>query len=515
MSTGARGRRSSSDLRRRARAQAAKWARAAGATPRPLALLLVTAAVLSLAWAVSVPAFQAPDEEPHFAYAQHLAETGAPPHLNGGTGSLSTEARTAVKTAQLHSLVGIPGARPAWTSADDELWRRQQARFGAHQRSNGSGPNRAGANPPLYYAYEAIPYRAFLWKDLFTRLLAMRLWTGLLMVLTVAMVWAIAGEVFGPDRWRQTVATGVVALHPMLGYIGSTISPDGFLTFIWTAFVLVALRILRRGPSLRRFAMLGALAAASMLTHGRGLAIVPPLIVVLLVSAWRSHALTRSEWRRHLRYGVMAVAVAAIPVLAWRALHHIEPGGGGLYGNQASISGTHFSIKQLISATWQFYFHKLSFMQPRIGPPYGYRQVFIETFFGTFGSLEVHYPAWVYDRLQLAVAIGLIAFVAVAVRRAAALRRNIDVVVVLASMGLSMLALLHIASYLNLLQVPSDPVFTGRYLLPLVSLFALAIAWVVGAIPRRASHLLGGALLGIGVLMSLGALGLSAARFYA
>jgi hypothetical protein len=41
------------------------------------------------------------------------------------------------------------------------------------------------------------------------------------------------------------------------------------------------------------------------------------------------------------------------------------------------------------------------------------------------------------------------------------------------------------------------------------------VAWVIGALPRRASHLVGAALLGIGVLMSLAGLGLSAARFYA
>jgi 4-amino-4-deoxy-L-arabinose transferase-like glycosyltransferase len=515
MSTDAPRRLASNDLRGRTRARVAHWARTVGRAPRPLVLLLAAAAILSLAWSLSVPAFQAPDEEPHFAYAQYLAQKGAPPHLNGGTGSLSTEARTAVQTAQLHSLVGIPGARPAWTSADIRLWKSQEAHIGARQRSDGSGPNRAGANPPLYYAYEAIPYRAFLWRDLYTRLLAMRLWTGLLMVLTVAMVWAIAGEVFGPDRWRQTVAAGVVALQPMLGYIGSTISPDGFLTFIWTAFVLVGLRILRRGPSFKRFLTLGALAAASMLTHGRGLAIVPPLFVVLLVATWRHRDLWRSEWRRHLGWAAAAIAVAAVPVLAWRVLHRIEPGGGGLYGSQASFSGTHFSVKQLISVTWQFYFHKLPFMQERIGPPYGYRQVFIETFFGTFGSLEVRYPAWAYDRLQLGAAIGLVALGAVIAWRSAALRRNLDVVVVLASIGLSMLALLHVASYLNLLQDPGDPVFTGRYLLPLVSLFALAVAWVVGILPRRASYVVGAAVLGVGVLMSLAGLGLSAARFYA
>jgi 4-amino-4-deoxy-L-arabinose transferase-like glycosyltransferase len=337
----------------------------------------------------------------------------------------------------------------------------------------------------------------------------MRLWMGLLMVLTVALVWAIAGEVFGPDPWRRTLAAGVAAVQPMLGYIGSMVSPDGFLTFVWTAFVFLAVRVLRRGPSLRRFLGLGALSAASTLTHGRGAAILPALLVVLLVVGWRYRGVLREAVPRHRVAAAVALVVAAAPVIAWLL------GGGGLYGSQVSFLGTNFSLRQLLGVTWQFYFDRLPFMEPRIGPPYGYRQVFIETFFGTFGSLEVTYPAWVYDRLQLGSSIGLLALLALGVRRAKTLRRNLDVVLILGGIGLSMLALLHVAAYLNLLKDPSDPIFTGRYLLPLISLFGLAVAWVIGALPRRASHVVGAALLGVGVCLSLAGLGLSAARFYA
>jgi 4-amino-4-deoxy-L-arabinose transferase-like glycosyltransferase len=499
---------------RRTGASLVRSARAARRAPRPLVMLLATAAILSVAWSLSVPGFQSPDEGAHFAYAQHLAETGSPPHLNSGGGSLSTEARTAEQTAQLGSLIGIPSARPAWRSADVRLWKAQNARIGSSQRGDGSGPNTAGSNPPLYYAYEAAPYRAFLWGDVFTRLMAMRLWTGLLMVLTVAMVWAIAGEVFGPDPWRRTLAAGVAALQPMLGYVGSTVSPDAFLTAIWTAFVLLAMRTLRRGASPARLLGLACLSAASILTHGRGLAIVPPLVILLSVIAWQRRDVVQKLLRRNVARAAAATGLVAAALLAWRLLQS-HPGGAGLYGGQASFSGTTFYFKQLLGVTWQFYFHKLWFMEPRIGPAYGYRQVFIQTFFGTFGSLEVTYPQWVYDRLQEVAALGLVGLLGVVVLRAKALWRNRDIVLVLASIGLSMLVLLHVASYQNLLKPGSDPVFTGRYLLPLISLFALAVAWVVGALPRRASHLIGGAILGIGVLMSLAGLGLSAARFYA
>ena len=59
-------------------------------------------------------------------------------------------------------------------------------------------------------------------------------------------------------------------------------------------------------------------------------------------------------------------------------------------------------------------------MAPRVGPPYGYHQVFIESFFGRFASLEVAYPAGVYALIQVRVrSLGLVGLV-VAARRALA-----------------------------------------------------------------------------------------------
>ena len=42
--------------------------------PAPLAWLLVAVALLGLTWALLVPAWQAPDENSHFAYVQSLGE---------------------------------------------------------------------------------------------------------------------------------------------------------------------------------------------------------------------------------------------------------------------------------------------------------------------------------------------------------------------------------------------------------------------------------------------------------
>jgi hypothetical protein len=49
----------------------------------------------------------------------------------------------------------------------------------------------------------------------------------------------------------------------------------------------------------------------------------------------------------------------------------------------------------------------------------------------------------------------------------------------------------------------------------MVSLFGVAIAFTAGALPRRAGPLLGAVILSLGVLLSLGAIAVTAARFYA
>ena len=79
---------------------------------------------------------------------------------------------------------------------------------------------------------------------------------------------------------------------------------------------------------------------------------------------------------------------------------------------------------------------------------------------------------------------------------------------------LSMLGVLHFASYRALQQAP-DPVFTGRYLLPCVALYGAAIAWVVTSLPRRVAPLLAAIILAAAALLSVGGIGMTFLRFHA
>jgi 4-amino-4-deoxy-L-arabinose transferase-like glycosyltransferase len=474
--------------------------------------LLVVGALQSLAWDVSLPAFQGPDESAHFGYVQHLAETGQIPSSSGPASSSSTEAASALGELNLEALVGNLTAKPAWTPADLALWHRVERSLPHGAATDGSGPNPIAKNPPLYYGIMAIPYRLLLWLPLLKRMFLMRLFSSLFYLATIALTWLIAGELFGRVRWKQTLAAGAVALQPKLAFMSALINADTLLIMLTTAFLLAALRLVRRGPTIGRVLAASVLAAATSLTQGRGLVTIPVLAVALLAT-WIRY---RPSARVTLSGAGAAAGTLVTAFLAYLAFGH-SSGSASLYGGQVSEVNTGpFNFRQFLSSIYQFYFPRLPGMHPRLGPAYGYRQVFIETFYGTFASLEVVFPQRASEVLQALSAIGLVGLGAACVVNWRRLVRAWPTVLVLLTLFVVTMALLHYTSYRALLgNGRTDPLITGRYLLPMVSLFGVAIAFTVGSLPRRVGPYVGASILSLGVLLSLAGIGLTMARFYA
>jgi hypothetical protein len=86
------------------------------------------------------------------------------------------------------------------------------------------------------------------------------------------------------------------------------------------------------------------------------------------------------------------------------------------------------------------------------------------------------------------------------------------VVALLAPIGY--LAVLHAAAFRSLLTSP-DPVITGRYLLPLLPFYGVALALAVAWLPRRWGPVAAGALVAGVVVLQIAAMGVLFARFYA
>ena len=250
------------------------------------------------------------------------------------------------------------------------------------------------------------------------------------------------------------------------------------------------------------------LAGARVATHGRGLALVPPAVLAIAIAWWRFRPAARDAVLKVLTAGAILL-VCGLGALLYTRGH----ASGLAFGGQGQ--GGPVNIRQFLSYLWQFYLPKMTFMDPMLGPPYGYRQVYIDSFYGMFAALEVNYLLSTYDRLQIAAGVGLLAlYTTVVVRRRTVLAAWPAVAICVATV-LSMLAVLHDASSHRALQQASDPVFTGRYLLPCVALYGAAVAWVVISLPRRVAHLTAAVLLAAAALLSVGGIGLTFLRFHA
>jgi hypothetical protein len=118
--------------------------------------------------------------------------------------------------------------------------------------------------------------------------------------------------------------------------------------------------------------------------------------------------------------------------------------------------------------------------------------VYVESFLGVFGSLDVFLPGWIYSLLWSLTLYGLVTLVIGAFLRFDALRRHWpELLVLLAGAGTYALTI-HFGAYRTLTGNDfSDAILVGRYILPLVALFGLAVAFVATSLPRRAGQYVG------------------------
>jgi hypothetical protein len=480
--------------------------------PAPLALLLAVAAVLSLSWSLVTAPLQGPDESDHVGYVEHLAETGKIPSAAAGEGAYAIDQQVALGAGFL-SMYQNRLARPPWTTESEEAFRKAQSGLPDNARKTGDGPNSVGKNPPLYYLYEAAGWKLAFGAGFFGKLFVLRALSGLMLLVMVAFTWLVAGEVFGRRRLPQTVATGVVALLPMAGFMSGIVNTDIMLAAIWSGFLWLALRTARQGLTWQRSAGLAGVTALSVLTHGRGLALVPVLLIVLAVT-WLTHS-------KSLRTTLQAAAGSGVVLLAGLGLYKIivsASGGGALFGGEVNVgSRSAFSVRQLVSSIWQFYLPRLDSMVPRIGPQgFGYRQFFVQQYFGgVFSSFEVFFPYVVYDAVQVAVFVLLLALYTIGAVRFRTVWPHWPKIAILGGAAICLVFFLHLASYRARANGGASPLIVGRYLLPMTTIVGIAVAAVVAGLPRRAGTVVAALVLVGMVALSLGALAINVERFYA
>ena len=431
--------------------------------------------------------------------------------------TLSTEQELADNRSRTGREGRIPGAE--WRPDAFARWQRSAARLPASARRDGGGRNTAGANPPLYYLYEALPYRVFYGSSIFGRLLAMRVWSGLLLLVTATATWLLAGELLGRVRTLQLAAAATAGLAPMTAFMTASVNPDALLYALWSVALWLGVRVLRRGLTAVDGAGLFAVLGLAVTTKATSYALVPAALLVLAIGLWR---LRRPAVRAALVTGAVALAAFALPagtwVLAARTLH--RPTVNQVTTATDTDTGvtprprSGFNVKGFISYLRQFYLpnpRSRGALFPSTLPLYS---VWFKGAWGVFGWRQLRLAPAVFLVLAALCLAALVGAAVAIARGRVALDLPTIAFLLLAVLGL--LAALHVTEYRVIFVAKERGDFNqGRYLLPLVSLGGVAVAASLSLLARRRRAHAVGALLGLLVTLQLLALGTVAEWFYA
>lgn len=486
-----------------------RWARGpARALQHPLTALIALVGVIGLTWALLVPPWQSPDEAVHFAYAQSLAERFALPDAKD-RGPFSTDqilASDAVHALQIPFYTDQ--VRPDWSRSDYQRYLRAAATHPSG--SNGGGLSADAANPPLFYLFDDLAYWGSLGSNALERLYAMRMWNVTLLLSAVLAGWLLSGEVFGRRRLAQLTCAAVIGLVPMQTFVLTSVNPDALMVPLWTLALWLGARVISQGAQTRDAAALCSLTAAAILTKATSYALVPPVLVALLIG-WRQRP--PAERRRTGQQLALASLALFVPVLGWVGL---SKGLGRPVVNTIQASpgtqGHPFLVRQFLSYVWQFYLPRLPFLTP-VGTSSGLAlwDVWIRGGWGVFGYLEVAMPLWIYQ--VLAVVTGLVAAAALGLLARIRDRLRVELLTFFVLTLLSLLLLLHVSDYRSLIA-GNGPLLQGRYLLPGIGLFGLAVGLATTRLPARWRGGFCGAVIVALLLLQVVALVTVAKRYY-
>ena len=462
------------------------WRALTSDRPLPRAPWLVAAVAVAnaAAWSLLTPAFLVPDEISHVAYVQQVGETGRPP-VPQARPVFSPELRTAMVAVRSGTTSLTVWRAKVWTASEQRRMERLLS-VPLGRVGNGSA-GEVDPEPPLYYALQAVPYRAASSATLVTRVALMRLVSALLAGVTALLAFLFVREVLPGRPWAWTVGGLGVAFVPMLGYVSGGVNPDALLYAVAAALFLCVARAFRRGLTMRLAVWAGVVIGVGMLTKLNFYGLMPGAAIALVLAGRRSER--RWSWRV-AQLSAIALAIGLAPFALMLLLDATVWDRSMVLAHSTSRAhDDHGGLLSQLSWMWQVYLPRLPGQRPAFEGYVGY-ELWWKSFFGKFGGLDVPFPAYAYRA-------GLIAFAALLALSGRALfvgRRTLlarrSELLGYALMAGSLLALIAVVALRG--WAPGiGAVAQGRYLLPLLPLLAAVLALAARGAGARLARPLG------------------------
>lgn len=457
---------------------------------RGLTLLLAATLVKGVAWSIIVPPWHAPDEMQHFFYSQ-IIERFRTLEVEPGNAS-PREAGRLYRLVQATEVRFDP-SRPLDLSdqegiADQIGALKDPAVKWTYRRDEGRGfaitRRFVGFHPPLYFLIQAVP-QLFLEKwSILVRLLAGR-WVSALAAVATTWIAYAAGRELWPDRpGRPLLLATLVSFHPMVTFCTAILGNLALEMVLFSACLLVSLRVMSRGLSTSRALTLGALTGLGLLTKMSFLSMLPPLALLFV---WQA-AGRRPSGRRKLRPWVWVILLPAL-ISGWWYL-------------EAVVSGGDTAISAFGTVSERPEVRLLPYLVR-----YGWITIYraqLEMYWGNFGWLDTPFPATLSTLLTWLTVAALWSAGWWLVRRVASGDRRTQRLALI-YLGSATLSIITFYTYLDFrLARAQGGSFNiqGRYYLPaVIGQMAWFLIGLTGPVPRPLRRgwmwLVGGGMIGL------------------
>jgi len=280
---------------------------------RLLALILLGYLVITLAYGVVNPLFEAPDEHWHFFTAESIAQTGQLPRVETPPDEwLGQEAAQ----PPLYYLLGAALIAPFDTGgAREAVWLNPYAWVG-------DASALANVNRMVHVPAEGWPWTQPDAPGYVLPAHVLRVFSTLLGLGTLLCVYGSARRLWPEGKTRPLIATALVAFLPQFNFLHASVSNDPLIIFLCSAAIYQLVRLATAGQgsaplpprSPAPLLLLGLTIGLAALTKNAGTLLLLYSLGFLAVLAVRDGQ-PRSFWRAALWVGLPALALA-VPLWA-------------------------------------------------------------------------------------------------------------------------------------------------------------------------------------------------------
>jgi 4-amino-4-deoxy-L-arabinose transferase-like glycosyltransferase len=448
-------------------------------------LCAAVACLNAVCWSLISPPFQVPDEPEHVAYVQALVGNGKFPVRSDG---FSAEEIAALEDLRLQTVAEEPEYQTISSQAQEQkLQRDLQQAESSSEKSVGAGV--AAAEPPLYYALQAIPYSLGTGGTLLDRIELMRLLSALMAGVTALFSFLFVREALARAPWAWAVGGLGVALVPLLGFMSGAVTPEPMLYAVTAALFYGLARAFRRGLTRGQAVALGALTAIGLLTKLNFLGIAPGALLGLIVLSVRA---ARTQGRAAYASLAIALAIALSPGALY-VVRNLTSGTSALGLIPGAISTVHAPLAEM-SYIWQLFLPRLPGMHDDFAGIFTTRQIWFDWYVGLYGWLDTTFPGWVYELALIPASVIVALCLREVIANAAALRGRAAELAVYSVIAVGLLVLIGGDSYDRFPAVDAE-FGQARYLLPLLPALGAVLALAARGAGRRWGPAVGAAII--------------------